>query len=96
MVKSTFSDFYSTLTYLYNKHIAVDKVFKSSRNKYDKPWITTGLAKSCKVKSIRFTKTTAAQNEDALIYYKVHGQYFLAVIFVRSIDSITSGLNLEE
>ena len=51
MVKSTFFDFYSTLTQLYNKHIVVDKVFKSNRNKYDKPWITTGLAKACKVKS---------------------------------------------
>ena len=51
VVKSTFSDFYSTLTHLYNKHIVVDKVFKSNRNKYDKPWITTGLAKACKVKS---------------------------------------------
>ena len=51
MVKSTFSDFYSTVTHLYNKHIVVDKVFKSNRNKYDKPWITTGLAKACKVKS---------------------------------------------
>ena len=50
-VKSTFSDFYSTLTHLYNKHIIVDKVFKSNRNKYDKPWITTGLAKACKIKS---------------------------------------------
>ena len=37
MVKSTFSDFYSTVTHLYNKHIVVDKVFKSNRNKYDKP-----------------------------------------------------------
>ena len=50
-VKSTFSDFYSTLTHLYNKHIVVDKVFKSNRNKYDKPLITTGLAKACKIKS---------------------------------------------
>ena len=31
--------------------IVVDKVFKSNRNKYDKPWITTGLAKACKGKS---------------------------------------------
>ena len=37
ILKSTFSDFYSTLTHLYNKHIVVDKVFKSNRNKYDKP-----------------------------------------------------------
>ena len=51
VVKSIFSDFYSTLTHLYDKHIVVDKVFKSNRNKYDKPWITTGLAKACKVKS---------------------------------------------
>ena len=50
VVKSTFSDFYSTFTQLYNKHIVVDKVFKSNRNKYDKPLITTGLAKACKVK----------------------------------------------
>ena len=51
VVKSTFSDSYSTLTHLCNKHIVVDKVLKSNRNKYDKPWITTGLAKACKVKS---------------------------------------------
>ena len=44
ILKSTFSDFYSTLTHLYNKHIVVDKVFKSNRNKYDKPWITTGFS----------------------------------------------------
>ena len=31
------------------------------------------------------TKTTAAQNEDALSYYKVRGLYFLAVVFVRTI-----------
>ena len=51
ILKSTFSDFYSTLTHLYNKHIVVDKVFKSNRNKYNKPWITMGLAKACKVES---------------------------------------------
>ena len=51
LVKSAFSDFYSTLLHFCNKHIVVDKVFKSSRNKYDKPWITTGFAKACKVKS---------------------------------------------
>ena len=32
------------------------------------------------------TKTTAAQTEDALSYHRVRGQYFLAVIFVRSIN----------
>ena len=51
LVKSAFSDFYSTFLHFCNKHIVVDKVFKSSRNKYDKPWITTGFAKACKVKS---------------------------------------------
>ena len=36
IAKSIFSDFYSTLTHLYNKHIVVDKAFNSNRNKYDK------------------------------------------------------------
>ena len=36
--------------------------------------------------NILLTKTTAAQSEDALSYYKVRGLYFLAVVFVRSID----------
>ena len=35
--------------------------------------------------TILLTKTTAAQNEDALSYYRVRGLYFLAVVFVRSI-----------
>ena len=30
------------------------------------------------------TKTTAAQNEDALCYHRVRGLYFMAVVFVRS------------
>ena len=34
------------------------------------------------------TKTTAAQNEDALSYHRVRGLYFLAVVFVRSICCI--------
>ena len=32
-----------------------------------------------------FTKTTAVQNEVALSYHKVHGLYFLAVVFATSI-----------
>ena len=36
---------------------------------------------------ILLTKTTVAQNEDALSYHKVRGLYFLAVVFVRSICS---------
>ena len=37
--------------------------------------------------SILLTKTTAAQSEDALSYYKVRGLYFLAVVFVATIDN---------
>ena len=35
--------------------------------------------------SIPLTKTTAAQNEVALIYHSVRGLYFLAVVFVATI-----------
>ena len=35
---------------------------------------------------ICLTKTTAAQNEDALSYYRVRGLYFMAVVFERSIE----------
>ena len=38
---------------------------------------------------IHLIKTNAALNEDALSYYTVRGLYFLAVIFARSILSIT-------
>ena len=31
---------------------------------------------------ICLTKTTVAQNDDALSYHRVRGQYFMAVIFV--------------
>ena len=37
--------------------------------------------------NILLTKTAAAQNEDALSYHSVRGLYFLAVVFVRSIDN---------
>ena len=37
------------------------------------------------LKTILLTKTTAAQSEDALSYYRVRGLYSLAVVFVRSI-----------
>ena len=33
---------------------------------------------------ILLTKTTAAQNEDALSYYRVRGLYFQAVVFVAT------------
>ena len=68
LAKSTFSDFYSTLTHLYNKHVVVDKVFNSNRNKYDKPWITTGLVKAYKVKSKLhniWIKSRGSVNENA-------------------------------
>ena len=34
------------------------------------------------------TKTTAAQNDDALSYYIVRGLYFLAIVYMRSITMI--------
>ena len=38
--------------------------------------------------TVLLTKTTAAQNEYALSYYKVRGLYFLVVVFVGIIVSI--------
>ena len=40
---------------------------------------------------IHLTKTTAAQNEVALSYRSMRGLYFLAVVFVRSIDKAVKG-----
>ena len=39
------------------------------------------------------TKTTAAQNEVALRYYRVRGLYFLAVVFVTTIYIYTKLFN---
>ena len=50
-VKSVFSEFYLKLTNIYSKHITVEKTLRSRRNKFDKPWISTGIAKSCKIKN---------------------------------------------
>ena len=50
-VRAMFSQFYEQLTFTYSKNIVIDKKFKSKRNKYDKPWISEGLAKSCKTKN---------------------------------------------
>ena len=50
-IKSVFSKFYSKLTNIYSKHISVKKELSSKRNKFDKPWISIGLAKSCKTKN---------------------------------------------
>ena len=44
---------------------------------------------SCSTLSILLTKTTAAQNEDALSYHSVRGLYFLAVVFVATIEIAT-------
>ena len=46
-----FSDFYSNLTDIYNRNIIVDKSLESRRNVYDKPWMSTSLAKCCKEKN---------------------------------------------
>ena len=41
---------------------------------------------------IQLIKTTAAQNENALCYYRVRGLYFLAVVFVTNInEKLSSG-----
>ena len=37
---------------------------------------------------ILLTKTTAAQNEVALSYHRERGLYFLAVVFVATIDIV--------
>ena len=44
--------------------------------------------------TILLTKTTAAQNEDALSKYRVRGLYFLAVVFVRSIYTLGSSITV--
>ena len=46
-----FSNFYNKLSEIYFRNISVDKVLTSKRNCFDKPWITTGIAKACKVKN---------------------------------------------
>ena len=43
--------------------------------------------------AILLTKTTGAQKEDALIYHRVRGQHFVAVVFVRSIAIIIKTQN---
>ena len=43
--------------------------------------------------NILFTKTTAAQNEDALSYYRVCGLYFQAVVFATAIVIISYTYN---
>ena len=48
--------------------------------------------------TILFTKTNAAQTEDALSYYRVRGIYFLAVAFMTTIilcNCISDILSLE-
>ena len=50
-VKNIFSNFYSNMHNIYTMHIVVNKVLTSKRNKYEKPLITQGLAKACKVKN---------------------------------------------
>ena len=51
-------------------------------------------------KDILLTKTTAAQNEDALSYHSVRGLYFQAVVFVATIiishNNYSVSINIEE
>ena len=48
---TAFSHFHSKLKSIYSKHISIEKSVNSKRNKYDKPWISAGLANSCKTKN---------------------------------------------
>ena len=41
-IKSVFSEFYSKLAIIYSKHISVKTELSSKRNRFDKPWISTG------------------------------------------------------
>ena len=50
-IRSLFSNFYNKQSEIYTKNIYVDKVLTSKRNCFDKPWITTGIAKACKIKN---------------------------------------------
>ena len=62
--------------FMYNKgHNCNFESFLSKNYQDDSPHILIILV----------TKTTAAQNADALSYHIVRGLYFLAVVFVRSI-----------
>jgi hypothetical protein len=48
---SNFSDYYSNLSSLYNTHFITEKKLTNNRNFFDKPWITMGIAKACKIKN---------------------------------------------
>ena len=48
---TAFSHFHCKLKSIYSKHISIEKSVNSKRNKYDKPWISAGLANSCKTKN---------------------------------------------
>ena len=50
-IRSLFTNFYNKLSEICSKNISVDKVLTSKRNCFDKPWITTEIAKACKVKN---------------------------------------------
>ena len=50
-IGSLFTNFCNKLSEIYSKNISVDKLLTSKRNGFDKPWITTGIAKACKVKN---------------------------------------------
>ena len=50
-VRAMFSQFYEQLALTYSNNIIIDENFKSKRNKYDRPRISEGIAKSCKTKN---------------------------------------------
>ena len=69
-IKSVFSEFYSKLTNIYSKHISVKKELSSKGNKYDKPWISTGLAKSCKAKNKLHNAWIKSRGTNSESFYK--------------------------
>ena len=50
-VDKAFSHFYDSLNVLVNKHALLKKVSNCMRKQFSKPWITSGLKKSIKVKN---------------------------------------------
>ena len=49
--KFQFSSFYTKLKEIYNKHFVEEVNCDNKRNFINKPWITLGIAKSCKIKN---------------------------------------------
>ena len=69
-VRAMFSQFYEQLALTYSNNIIIDKNFKSKRNKYDKPWISEGIAKSCKTKNKLHNKWIKARGSMTENFHK--------------------------